>query len=126
MGARDMRNSNEVGSSPGLESTAGNLPFDAKGFTPGDVKLLQEAHQQGVSQRGWGRAQFAANAFSNYLAIWDNAAGEADLPTLVIVRFWKTGTYALMIKSKFVATGRTLYAVLPALAAARSAIDTEN
>ena len=119
-----MRDSNDVGSSLGLESTAGDMPLDAKGFTPGDVKLLQEAHQQGVSERGWGRAQFAANAVSNYLAIWHNAAGEADLPALVIVRFWKTGTYALMVKSKFVATGRTLGAILPAVAAAGPAIET--
>ena len=99
--------------------------FDARGFTTADVKLLQEAHQRGVAHRGWGRAQFATNEFSHYLAIWDTApAGEAS-PARVIVRFLKTGTYALLVRNKIAASGTTLRAVLPALAATRSVVEEE-
>jgi len=106
-----------------LQTAAGRRPagaelvFDTKGFTTGDVKLLQEAHQCGVAHRGWGRAQFASNEFSNYLAIWESAAADRTAPTHVIVRFWKTGTYALMVRGKIVATDTKLRAILPALAA---------
>jgi hypothetical protein len=92
--------------------------FNTRGFTTGDVRLLQEAHRKGVAVRGWGRAQFASNEFSHYLAIWENAADERAAPTHVIVRFWKTGTYALMVRGKIVATDTKLRAVLPVLAAA--------
>jgi hypothetical protein len=98
---------------------------DAAGFTSGDVKLLQEAHQRGVAQRGWGRAQFASNEFSHYLAIWDNAAADPASPTRVIVRFLKTGTYALLVRNKIVANGATLRAILPALAVAGSTPEGE-
>ena len=112
-----------------LQTAAGRRPagaelvFDTKGFTTGDVKLLQEAQQCGVAHRGWGRAQFASNEFSNYLAIWDNAAAYAASPTRVIVRFLKTGTYALLVRDKIVANGATLRAILPALAVTGSTYD---
>ena len=90
--------------------------LNAKGFTAEDVKLLQDAHQRG----GWGRGQFASNDFSQYLAIWKNTAGEMDAPALVIVRFAKTGTYALLVQGKIVASAKTLGAILPALTIAAS------
>ena len=99
--------------------------FGVRGFTTGDVKLLQEAHQKGVAVRGWGRAQFASNEFSHYLAIWENEAAVLGAPTHVIVRFWKTGTYALMVRGKIVATDTKLRAILPALAAVGQTAEDE-
>jgi len=102
----------------GLGPAAIGALIGAKGFTPEDVKLLQEAHQRGIANGGWGRGQFAANEFSQYLAIWDNATTDIAPPTLVIARFAKTGTYALLVQGKIVASGATLDLILPALAAA--------
>jgi hypothetical protein len=97
---------------------AGAVSFNSKGFTAGDLRLLQEAHQKGVGGRAWGRAQFASNEFSHYLAIWENAETGHEAPTHVIVRFWKTGTYALMVRGKIIATDTKLRGLLPVLAAA--------
>jgi hypothetical protein len=99
--------------------------FNGRGFTTGDVRLLQEAHQKGFADRGWGRAQFASNDFSHYLAIWENETANHKAPTHVIVRFWETGTYALMVRGKIVATDTKLRAILPALAAAGSKAEEE-
>ena len=112
-----MRN---VHDATGLSPAGGAVWFDARGFTTGDVRLLQEAHRRGIADRGWGRAQFASNGFSHYLAIWENAAAHLAAPTHVIARFWKTGTYAMIVRGKIVANGATLRAVLPAPAAAGS------
>jgi hypothetical protein len=109
----------------GLRPAGGAVSFDAKGFTSGDVRLLQEAHQKAVADGGWGRAQFASNDFSHYLAIWENEAADHGPPTHVIIRFWKTGTYALMVRGKIVATDTKLRAILPALAAAGSTAEDE-
>jgi hypothetical protein len=105
----------------GLASAAVGTLLDAKGFSSEDVRLLQEAHQKGIATRGWGRAQFATNAFSHYLAIWAGATTDREPPTLSIVRFDKTGTYALLVHGKIVANGKTLGAILPALAVAAAA-----
>jgi len=118
-----MRDLDDAGwSQVGLASAAAGL-LGAKGFSSEDVKLLQEAHKKGIANRGWGRAQFAANAFAHYLAIWDGATSDREPPTLSIVRFDKTGTYALLVHGKIVANGRTLGAILPALAVAASTPD---
>src|SRR3977135_4401483 len=107
----------------GLASAAVGTLLDAKGFSSEDVRLLQEAHQKGIATRGWGRAQFATNAFSHYLAIWDGATNDWEPPTLAIVRFGKTGPSALLVRGKIVANGRTLGAILPAMAVAASTPD---
>ena len=99
--------------------------FNPRGFTTSDVKLLQEAHQKGVAVRRWGRAQFASNEFSHYLAIWESEAAVHGAPTHVIVRFWKTGTYALMVRGKIIATDTKLRAILPALAVAGATAEDE-
>jgi hypothetical protein len=91
----------------------------ARGFTDADVNALHETHRRGVADRGWGRAQFVVNDFSQYLAIWDADAAEGAAPGLSIIRFAKTGTYALLIDAQFVANGKTLEQVLPALAVAQ-------
>ena len=123
-GDRKVRNLNDAGCSPcGPALAAAGALFDTKGFTGGDLRLLQEAHRSGIANRGWGRGQFAANAFSHYLAIWDTATSDRDPPTLVIVRFDRTGTYALLVQGRIVANGKTLAAILPALAVAASTTD---
>ena len=114
----------------GLRPAGGTVSFDASsfnawGFTTSDVELLQEAHQKAVAVRGWGRAQFASNEFSHYLAIWESEAAVHGAPTHVIVRFWKTGTYALLVRGKIVATDTKLRAILPALAAAGAIAEDE-
>ena len=111
-----MRNLSD-GGLVGLRPAGSGRTLDSEGFTSSDVKLLQDAHQRGVARQNWGRAEFAANDFSQYLAIWDESAAEHDPPARVIARFWKTGTYALIVQGRFVANGKTLRAILPALAA---------
>lgn len=115
-----MYNLNSIAwSGGGNASLIQEQPLGMKGFTGDDVELLQEAHRSGAVHRDWGRAQFVANEFSQYLAIWDKASAERDPPTLSIIRFGKTGTYALLADDKIVASGDTLRAVLPALGIAR-------
>jgi len=121
-----MRNLNDAGrSSIELGPAAVGMLLGTHGFTSGDLKLLKEAHQTGVAHRGWGRAQLASNYFSHYLAIWDGARAEHEPPTLVIVRFINTGTYALLVRGKIVTSGKTLDAILPALAIAGSPAEQE-
>jgi len=96
---------------------------DTNGFTGRDLKLLQEALQRGTDERGWANqgwhcGQIIANEFSQYLAMWDNASTGRGTPALVIVRFGKTGTYALLVNDRIVANGSALDDILPALAAA--------
>ena|SRR5258706_10867406 len=124
-GDRKVRNLNDAGCSPcGPTLAAAGALFDTKGFTGGDLRLLQEAHRSGVANRGWGRAQFATNEFSEYLAIWENGSDAHDLPSVVIARFLATGTYALLIRAKIVASGKSLQAIIPGLGAAQPATET--
>ena len=121
-----MRDLNDAGRSrSGIETAAGGPLLDRKGFTSRDLKVLQEAHQRGIADRGWGRGQFVTNEFSEYLAIWNDASADHDheRPTLSIVRFDNTGTYALLVDGKIVAAGKTLGTILPALAVAGSTTD---
>lgn len=91
-----------------------------KGFTSRDMRLLQEAQKSRVNGRGWGRSQFFTTDFSQYLAIWDSESTDQTSPSLSIVRFDKTGTYALLMAGQFIATGKTLDVILPTLAVAGS------
>jgi len=104
-------------------SAAGEPPLDPRGFTNADLLLLQEAHQCGVARRGWGRAQFVTNECSQYLAIWNRACADQAPPTVSIVRFGKTGTYALLVDGKIVANGRTLDVILSPLAVTGSTLE---
>jgi hypothetical protein len=106
------------GAGRNIVAASGRSP-NVKGFTNEDMKALQETHRRGVADRGWGPAQFVVNEFSHYLAIWDAGAENAP-PNLSIIRFSKTGTYALLINDQIVATGTTLGAVLPALTIAEA------
>jgi len=93
------------------------------GFSCRDVTLLCNACREGIADRGWGRAQLTANTFAHYLAVWDKTAVGNEPPILAIIRFDRTGTYALLSNGKFVANGNTLEAILPALAVARATCD---
>jgi hypothetical protein len=88
----------------------------AGGFTSTDLKMLHEARC--VVEGGWDRTQFAANEFSQYLAIWTTAGAQQTQPSLTVIRFSETGAYALMASSRIVANGKTLAEILPALAVA--------
>ena len=96
---------------------AGGIPFNLRGFTSSDVDLLRSAHRFGMADRGWGRAAFALNDFSQYLAIWERDAATDAEPAVQIVRFAKTGTYALLKRGRILANDKRLGAILPVLAA---------
>ena len=104
----------EVGWDGGAPSAKAGL--DASGFTSADLQLLDEARRSGGA--GWGRAQFATNEFSQYLAVWRVGRGEHAQPSLTIIRFNETGAYALMVNGRIVANGKTLAEILPALSLA--------
>jgi hypothetical protein len=89
-----------------------------KNFTQTDLQLLQDAQKRGRSDRGWGRAQFFTTEFSQYLAIWGNNAVDQAPPILSVIRFGKTGTYALLVGGKIVANCDSLETLLPTLAVA--------
>jgi hypothetical protein len=108
-------------SEAGWDTGALSAEHDARGFTSADLRLLHEAHQNGLAARRWGRCQFAANEFSQYLAIWSAAAPEHAPPGLTIIRFSETGAYALMAGGRIVANGKTLAEILPALTRAERA-----
>jgi hypothetical protein len=86
------------------------------GFTSVDLSVLQEACAS-IERQRWGRAQIVTNAFSDYLAVWKGNAAEDQPPSLSVVRFKKTGTYALLIGMTVAANGKSLQDVLPALGA---------
>jgi len=92
--------------------------IDPNGFTGSDLTLLNSAYRHGRVSHSWGRAQFVANDFSHYLAIWDNVAAADRPPYLSIVRFRRTGTYALVKGGKIVASDKRLATLLPVLAVA--------
>jgi hypothetical protein len=94
----------------------------ATGFTAADMSRLEGAWRGGAQNRGWRHAQFAANDFSHYLAIWGEALAERTAPRLAIIRFAATGTYALMAGERIVVTGPTLETILPALAGVGGAL----
>jgi hypothetical protein len=85
------------------------------GFTVEDLALLEAAYREGVARRGWGPAQFAANEFSRYLAVWEKPPVDRKPPMLAIIRFDDTGTYALLSRGQIVVSGRSLQSILPAL-----------
>ena len=91
--------------------------IDRKGFSGYDVELLTEAHQAGVIDRGWGRAQFVTNDFSQYMAIWERDAPADHPPGISIVRFDRTGTYALVAGGRIIASDNRLSKILPAATA---------
>jgi hypothetical protein len=86
-----------------------------KGFTPRDMHMLQRAQKSGMADRDWRWTQFCTNDFSQYLAIWDKTSEREAPPPLSIVRFDKTGTYALLKAGKIIASGEALDVILPTL-----------
>jgi hypothetical protein len=85
------------------------------GFTASDLVALNELHTVAAARRQWSRAQLVSQEFAQYLAVWGADAGTDGPPAIVVARFKRTGTYALMIGSMIVASGAALGAVLPAL-----------
>jgi hypothetical protein len=107
-----------IGADGGFVGTAPwHVPAKARGFTDTDLKMLREAHREGAVSRGWGRAEFVVRSFGHYFAIWGNSHPEGDLPALSIVRFDANGTYALLLRDKFIANGKALNDVLRTLLA---------
>lgn len=90
---------------------------EPRGFTDGDLEKLRQAHRSGIVAYGWGRAQFVINHFSQYFAIWSDAPSGQEEPALSIIQFDKTGTYALLLGGKIIASGKRLGDILPTLAA---------
>ncbi|HEY2483090.1 MAG TPA: hypothetical protein VGI30_12970 [Caulobacteraceae bacterium] len=103
----------------GWEAGAPDPGRNARGFTSADLVLLHEAHQSAGFR--WGRSQFSANAFSQFLAIWMEGADAHAQPSLTVIRFIETGAYALMVGGRIVANGKTLAEILPAIATAQRA-----
>lgn len=103
----------DVGWGPGAPA----LGVEARGFSSEDLMLLHEAHRSAGPR--WGRSQFAANAFSQFLAVWTHGADTHAPPSLTVIRFSETGAYALMVAGRIVANGRDLAEILPAIALAQ-------
>jgi hypothetical protein len=118
-GGEDMHG--DIGANWALSGAAAwQPPSRGKGFTDTDLKMLHEVHRSGTVNRGWGRAQFVVSSFAQYFAIWGNDLSNPAEPTVSIVRFDKTGTYALLLDNKFIASGKSLGEILPTLAAVGS------
>jgi hypothetical protein len=79
-------------------------------FTTADVERLQRFYNAAAPDRGWRRAQFVANGFSQYFAIWESAAE----PALAVIRFAASGSYALLARGRITITAPSLDAILPA------------
>jgi hypothetical protein len=101
-------------SEAGWEAGAPDPGREARGFTSADLLLLHEAHQSAGPL--WGRSQFAANGFSQFLAIWTEGPDTHAPPCLTVIRFNETGAYALMVGGRIVANGKNLAEILPAIA----------
>src|SRR5260221_11403225 len=90
---------------------------DGVGFTLDDLQALERMRDGALRQRCWSRAELVQDAALDYLAAWDLAATEQQSPSLAIMRFKKSGTYALTIGAIVVATADNLAKILPALSA---------
>jgi len=91
------------------------MPTDAatSGFTEFDLATLDEFRTAQVTQRRWSRAHIVQGPVADFLAAWQVDAADAESPHLTIVRFKRTGTYALTVGSLVVATAASLDRILP-------------
>lgn len=87
------------------------------GFTAADLTMLSEVHSTAITQRWWRQGQMISQEFAQYFAGWTSTSVADGPPSIVLARFKKTGTYALIIDATVVATAATLGGVLPALLA---------
>src|SRR5258708_2535115 len=85
------------------------------GFTPGDLAVLDQMRASALSRRFWNRAELVRDQCLDYLAVWDARAESSETPSLAIIRFKKSGTYAMTIGSTVVATASSLAKILPAI-----------
>jgi hypothetical protein len=107
-----MFNTDYVNTPP---ATLRNPIAAGSGFTAADLAALNELHAVAAARRLWSRAQVVSQEFAQYLAIWGADGGVDSPPAIVLARFKKTGTYAVMIGSMIVASGNALGTVLPVL-----------
>jgi hypothetical protein len=87
----------------------------ASGFTEFDLATLNEFSATQVAERQWSRAHVVHGPFADFLAAWNVDGGNAGQPYLTIVRFKRTGTYALTVGALVVATASSLHKILPTL-----------
>jgi hypothetical protein len=87
----------------------------ASGFTEFDLATLNKLSALQIGDRKWSRAHVVYGPFADFLAAWNTGANGAEPPHLTIVRFKRTGTYALSIGALVVTTAPNLDAVLPLL-----------
>ena len=90
-------------------------PTDAatSGFTEFDLATLNEFSAAQLTERRWSRAHVVQGPVADFLAAWQVDAADAESPHLTIVRFKRTGTYALTVGSLVVATAASLDRILP-------------
>jgi len=84
----------------------------SSGFTEFDLETLNEYRAIQVAARRWGRTQLVRGPFADFLAAWHPEAANSEVPHLTIVRFKRTGTYALTVGASVVATAPTLDRIL--------------
>lgn len=88
---------------------------DARGFTPADLEALDQMRRHALRTCCWTRAEIVRDSSLDYLAAWNADASASASPSLAIIRFKKSGTYALTVGETMVATARSLAKILPAV-----------
>ncbi len=88
---------------------------EARGFTPADLEALDQVRTHALRNGRWTRADIVRDVSLDYLAAWTADASASASPSLAIIRFKTTGTYALTVGSTMVATACSLAKILPAI-----------
>jgi hypothetical protein len=88
---------------------------DSRGFTPADLEALDQVRGQALRNGRWTRAEIVRDFALDYLAAWSADGSASASPSLAVIRFKKSGTYALTVGSTMVATARCLAKILPAV-----------
>jgi hypothetical protein len=96
-------------------STLGATGLRASGFTPTDLAALNDLGAAALWQQRWSRCQVVHEPYADYMAAWAIDADAKAAPHLTIVRFKRTGTYALTVGPLVVATASSLATILPAI-----------
>jgi hypothetical protein len=82
------------------------------GFTASDLDALGQLRTRALLWRRWARIDFVQSGGLDCLAAWET---DAAAPSLAVIRFHRTGTYALALGSTVMLTARNLAQVLPAV-----------
>ena len=91
------------------------LMTDARGFTPTDLEVLDRMRIHALRNSSWARAEFVRDASLDCLAAWNGDAAQSESPSVAIIRFKKSGTYALTLGSTLIATDRSLARILTSI-----------